>query len=76
VTLFTAAPPAAQILGSGGRFEISIPHGIGLGCLALIGWVAGLWIARHPFRHELRLIGGRLRARAWRAREMRAETLG
>jgi O-antigen/teichoic acid export membrane protein len=63
VTLFTAAPPAIHILADGGGFEMSIRRGILLGVLALAGWFAGLWIARHPLRAEIALIWASLRHR-------------
>jgi O-antigen/teichoic acid export membrane protein len=63
VTAFAAAPPAAWIAAEGMRFDMPVGEGIALGAAAAAGWLAGLWIARHPFRHEVALILGGLRAR-------------
>lgn len=67
VTAFAAAPPALAILSGAVPFDMPVRHGIALGLAALAGWVAGLWVARHPLRREMTLILGGLRARMRRA---------
>ncbi len=63
VTFCTAIPPAAQIVYQGMQFDISAPHGIFLGVLAVFGWLAGIWLVRHPLSGELVFIFNALRAR-------------
>ena len=76
ITLCTSAPPVIQILSSSARFDISIPHAIVLGMLALLGWLAGLWLTRHPLRSELAMIFGFARNKLRRERSaLPAETL-
>jgi len=75
ITAFSAALPAAQIFLAGMRFEMSIPRGIVLGCLAILGWLAGVWLTRHPLRDELLMLFGALRgARGARKPPLPAET--
>lgn len=66
ITLATALPPAAHILASGFSFEMSVPRGIGLGCLAVMSWLIAVWLTRHPLRGEIGLILQALRGKARR----------
>lgn len=53
VTLCCAAGPLAVIAGLDFRFDLSIVEGIGLGALAGLGWLAGLWLTKHPLLDEV-----------------------
>jgi O-antigen/teichoic acid export membrane protein len=53
VTLFAAAGPLAIVAWSGFSFALSIPAGISAGALAACGWIAGLWLTRHPLLGEI-----------------------
>jgi O-antigen/teichoic acid export membrane protein len=68
ITLCTCAPPIIQIVSGPARFDISVRHGIMLGMLAIVGWLAGLWLTRHPLRLELLMILGFARSKLRRQR--------
>jgi O-antigen/teichoic acid export membrane protein len=51
--LCSAAGPMAIVALSGWRFDLSIVTAVPAGCLAALGWLAGLWFTDHPLLHEL-----------------------
>jgi O-antigen/teichoic acid export membrane protein len=53
VTLFAAAGPLVIVAWSGFSFALSIPTGVSAGALAAGGWIAGLWLTRHPLLGEI-----------------------
>jgi O-antigen/teichoic acid export membrane protein len=53
VALCSAIGPMAIAALSGGRFDLSIVAAVPAGCLAALGWLAGLWLTGHPLLHEL-----------------------
>lgn len=59
VSAITAIGPGLVFLASGGAYAVSILGGVIAGVLAGIGWLAGLWLMRHPMLNELQ--------RAWAA---------
>jgi len=59
VALFAAAPSIIAVVLAGFRFDLS-PLATVLSCLgAGTGWLAGLWISKHPLLAELQLLSMR-----------------
>jgi O-antigen/teichoic acid export membrane protein len=52
VALCSALPPAAAMTLSGFRSDMSLPLMFVTGAAAALGWLAGLWITRHPLLAE------------------------
>jgi O-antigen/teichoic acid export membrane protein len=53
VTAVAALGPAAVLLWQGGLDSISLAGGLIVTILAGLGWLLGLYVARHPLREEL-----------------------
>jgi O-antigen/teichoic acid export membrane protein len=53
VALCSAVGPMAVVALSGGSFDLSIITAVPAGCLAGLGWLAGLWLTDHPLLHEV-----------------------
>lgn len=53
VTVATAAGPLGVALLSEHGFALPILHGLGAGVLAGIGWLAALWLTKHPLVEEI-----------------------
>jgi O-antigen/teichoic acid export membrane protein len=53
VSLLCAAGPLAIVIGSGWRADPSIGAAIVMVILSAVGWIAGLWLTRHPLLNEL-----------------------
>lgn len=74
VSLCAAAAPAVAVAIAGFRFDISIPVAIVAGIGAILGWVGGLAMTRHPLWSEVQKIGGpALQAIALRLPKIRAK---
>jgi O-antigen/teichoic acid export membrane protein len=69
VALYAVAPAALAVILSGFRFDLSLPATIAACIGGIAGWLAGLWITRHPLLGELERVarlGGRQGLRpAW-----------
>jgi hypothetical protein len=61
-TFISTAGPLAVIWAVGGE-ALSIPLAIAAGALAGGGWIAGLWLTRHPLLQEMILVSVNLRSR-------------
>ena len=61
VTLCAAAPPLAVLLLTGADLSLTVPEAALAGAGAVLGWLAGLRLARHPFEAEVLHAGGVLR---------------
>jgi O-antigen/teichoic acid export membrane protein len=63
-TLACAAGPVAVVMAAARWQEaLSIPLAIAAGALAGVGWIAGLWLTRHPLLQEMMQLGAKLRGR-------------
>jgi O-antigen/teichoic acid export membrane protein len=49
----SAAGPGFVALAAGGPADISLAGAVVAGVLAGVGWIAGLWVTRHPLLHEM-----------------------
>jgi O-antigen/teichoic acid export membrane protein len=58
VTVVSVIPPAIAIAANGFSLEISIPAGLGIGMLMVIGWLFGVWWFQHMVLDEIRLASG------------------
>jgi hypothetical protein len=63
-TLICAAGPLAVMAATGWQGALSIPLAIVAIALAGAGWIAGLWLTRHPLLQEMLLLGAKLRSRS------------
>ncbi|MFZ1106332.1 MAG: oligosaccharide flippase family protein [Hyphomicrobiaceae bacterium] len=61
VTLCSAAGPLCVVAALGFRFDMPVLAALLAGALAAAGWLAGVWLTRHPLMHELRLAGRTVR---------------
>jgi O-antigen/teichoic acid export membrane protein len=57
VALCSAAGPLSLMAALGFRFDLPLAAAALGGALAAGGWLAGIWLTRHPLAHELRLAG-------------------
>jgi len=62
-TLACAAGPVAVMAAAGWQEALSIPLAIAAAALAGAGWIAGLWLTRHPLLQEMLRLGAKLRSR-------------
>jgi O-antigen/teichoic acid export membrane protein len=62
-TLAAAIGPVAVIAAAGWQGGLSIPLAIVAAALAGAGWIAGLWLTRHPLLQEMLRLGARLTSR-------------
>jgi O-antigen/teichoic acid export membrane protein len=62
-TLAAAAGPVAVMAAAGWPSGLSIPLAIVAAALAGAGWIAGLWLTRHPLLQEMLRLSARLRSR-------------
>jgi O-antigen/teichoic acid export membrane protein len=75
VSLCTAAGPATTIAASGLRFDVSVVDMMIASVVAFLGWLAGLYITRHPLLLEIQGASAVIQARgsvrlaSWRARK-------
>jgi O-antigen/teichoic acid export membrane protein len=53
----TAAGPLCVLAWLGLHFDMAVPAALLAGVLAVIGWLAGVWLTRHPLMDEIRLAG-------------------
>ncbi len=53
VALATVLAPMAMALSVSPRFELSVAEGLVAGVLAACGWLAGLYLTRHPLLAEI-----------------------
>jgi O-antigen/teichoic acid export membrane protein len=67
LTFMSSLGPIAVIVAEGGPSNLSIEGALIAAFLSALGWSAGLWLTRHPLRHELvrasKVIRGALRVR-------------
>jgi O-antigen/teichoic acid export membrane protein len=63
VTLVCAVGPVTAVMVAGWQQKMSIPLAIVAGALAGIGWIAGLWLTRHPLLQEMLQLKVKLRSR-------------
>jgi O-antigen/teichoic acid export membrane protein len=63
-TLASAVGPLAVMAAAGWRRDLSIPLAIAAAALAGAGWIAGLWLTRHPLLREMLRLGTRLGIRS------------
>ena len=52
-TVLSVAGPLTIVLASGGGANLSIGAAILAGAICGVGWLAGLWLTRHPLLYEL-----------------------
>ncbi|HEX5958491.1 MAG TPA: oligosaccharide flippase family protein, partial [Hyphomicrobiaceae bacterium] len=57
VTLCSAFGPLGVVAALGFRFDMPVLAAVLAGALAAGGWLAGVWLTRHPFVQEIRLAG-------------------
>jgi len=55
--------PVAVMAAAGSHGGLSIPFAIVAAALAGAGWIAGLWLTRHPLLQEMMRLAARLRSR-------------
>jgi O-antigen/teichoic acid export membrane protein len=73
-SLCAAAAPAITVAVAGFRFDISIPVAMVAGIGAIVGWMGGLALTRHPLWNEvLKVSGSALQALALRLPKIRAK---
>ena len=53
LSFMSSLGPIAVILVAGGPGDLSIEGALMALFLSAVGWGAGLWLIRHPLRHEL-----------------------
>ena len=67
IAALSALGPLGVVAASGFRFDISIPAALLGGVLAGSGWLAGIWLTKHPLLEEIQI--------AWQAaRNLRGRT--
>jgi O-antigen/teichoic acid export membrane protein len=61
ITVCSAAGPLCVAAALGFRFDMPVLAAFLAGTLAAAGWLAGVWLTRHPFLYEIRLAGRTVR---------------
>jgi O-antigen/teichoic acid export membrane protein len=74
VAAASAIGPLAATVAAGMRFDLSVSQGIFAGGLAVVGWLTGLLVTRHPLLEEIANAVPVVR-RAWPARNSMASAL-